>query len=38
MRMPLRSLGNRTPVQEIVAGHIERVIEILAAEYEGLGF
>lgn len=38
MQTPLRSLGNRTPLQEIVADRIERVIEILASEYEGLGF
>ena len=38
LQTPLRSLGNRTPLQEIMAGHVERVIEVLASEYEGLGF
>lgn len=38
LQTPLRSLGNQTPLQEIMAGHVERVIEVLAAEYEGLGF
>jgi transcriptional regulator with XRE-family HTH domain len=38
LRTPLRSLGNHTPLQEMMAGRIERVIEILASEYEGLGF
>jgi transcriptional regulator with XRE-family HTH domain len=35
---PLRSFGNRTPLQEIMAGHVEQVISALAADYEGLGF
>lgn len=38
LQTPLRSLGDQTPLQEIMAGRVERVIEILAAEYEGLGF
>ena len=38
LQTPLRALGDRTPLQEIMAGRVERVIEILAAEYEGLGF
>lgn len=38
VQTPLRSLENRTPLQEMMAGSVERVIEILAAEYEGLGF
>ena len=35
---PLRSFGNRTPLQELMAGHVEQVISALAADYEGLGF
>jgi len=38
VQTPLRSLGNHTPLQEMMAGSVERVIEILASEYEGLGF
>ena len=38
LRTPLRSFGNRTPLQEIMAGHVEQVISALAADYEGLGF
>ena len=38
LQTPLRSLGDQTPLQEIMAGRVERVIGILAAEYEGLGF
>ncbi len=38
LRTPLRSLGNHTPLQEIMAGRVERVVEVLASEYEGLGF
>jgi len=38
LQTPLRSLGQRTPLQEIMTGHVERVIDILASEYEGLGF
>ncbi len=38
LQAPLRSLGHHTPLQEIMAGHVERVVEVLASEYEGLGF
>src|SRR5437764_10825645 len=38
LKTPLRSFENRTPLQEIMAGHIETVIDALAADYEGLGF
>jgi DNA-binding XRE family transcriptional regulator len=38
LQTPLRSLGNHTPLQEMMAGRVERVIEVLASEYEGLGF
>lgn len=38
LQTPLRSLDNHTPMQEIMAGRVERVIGILVAEYEGLGF
>ena len=38
LQTPLRSLENHTPLQEIMAGHVERVIDVLASEYEGLGF
>ncbi len=38
LQTPLRALENRTPLQEIMAGHVERVIDVLASEYEGLGF
>ncbi len=38
LRTPLHSLGRHTPLQEIMAGHVERVVEVLASEYEGLGF
>lgn len=38
LQTPLRSLGNRTPLQDMMAGRIESVMEVLAAEYEGLGF
>jgi hypothetical protein len=38
LQTPLRALGNQTPLYELMASREERVIEILAAEYEGLGF
>lgn len=38
LQTPLRSLANRIPLQEIMAGHVEKVIDVLASEYEGLGF
>jgi DNA-binding XRE family transcriptional regulator len=38
LQTPLRSLGNHTPLQETMAGRVESVIEVLASEYEGLGF
>lgn len=38
LQTPLHSLGNHSPLQEIMAGRVERVVEVLASEYEGLGF
>lgn len=37
LQTPLRSLGHHTPLQEVMAGRVERVVEVLASEYEGLG-
>jgi putative toxin-antitoxin system antitoxin component (TIGR02293 family) len=38
LRTPMAAFGNRTPTQMIQAGEAARVIAILAADYEGLGF
>ena len=38
LQTPLHALDNHSPLHEMMAGHVERVIDIRASEYEGLGF